>query len=83
MVEHPVDREIAMEALQHGLYIANRTVALDGATPLSRTAWILRDRRRLEKTLPTICDSGYHPCGTVPMAHPPATSGDERGATRG
>jgi choline dehydrogenase len=39
--------------------------------PLAKLLWprrdVVLDPARLEQTLFRICDSGYHPCGTVPM----------------
>lgn len=64
---HEADREVAIEGLEiiRSLY---ESPALKG---LSRHVWPrpwhLHDRTRLHALLPSLCDSGYHPSGTVPM----------------
>ncbi|UJR84497.1 GMC family oxidoreductase [Sandaracinus amylolyticus] len=61
------DREVAIEGLMLARELCE-TAPLRGA---HRFVWpreqTLRDRARLDAMLPTHCDSGYHPCGTVPM----------------
>jgi choline dehydrogenase len=64
---HPLDREVGVE----GLSIARELYATRALRGLSRHVWPrasqLADRARLDAMLPTLCDSGYHPSGTVPM----------------
>jgi choline dehydrogenase len=61
------DRAVALEALELGRALMD-TPPLRG---LSRPVWprssTLRDRAALEAMLPSLCDSGYHPSGTIPM----------------
>jgi choline dehydrogenase len=61
------DRDVALE----GLGIAHDLLQAPALRELSRPFWprapVLRDRARLEALLPRLCDSGYHPSGTVPM----------------
>jgi choline dehydrogenase len=65
--EHEADREVAIE----GLEIAQSLYETNALKELSRHVWPrlshLRDRARLHTLLPSLCDSGYHPSGTVPM----------------
>lgn len=67
LFEHEADREVAIE----GLEIAQSLYETKALRDLSRYVWPrsrqLRDRARLHALLPTLCDSGYHPSGTVPM----------------
>jgi choline dehydrogenase len=49
------------------------------ATLLWPSAAVVRDPARLEAFLWRICDSGYHPCGTVPMGR----DGDDNAAVNG
>jgi len=61
------DRDVAIEAheIVRALYA---TPALrDLATPIWPRPAQVNDRARLDALLPSLCDSGYHPCGTVPM----------------
>jgi choline dehydrogenase len=63
----PADRAVALE----GLELARDLLERPELRPLARTVWPLpgrlRDRTALEAMLPSLCDSGYHPSGTVPM----------------
>lgn len=63
----PADREVALE----GLELARALMDTPPLRGLSRPIWprphTLRDRNALEALLPSLCDSGYHPSGTVPM----------------
>jgi choline dehydrogenase len=73
------DRELAVAAMQRGHAIA-QTVAM---RKLAGHFWprerVLRDRARAHDWIIGACDSGYHPCGTVPMG--PETAGDLEAAT--
>ncbi len=61
------DRDVAIEAheIVRGLY------ATSALRHLARPVWprpsAVADRARLDALLPNLCDSGYHPCGSVPM----------------
>ncbi len=61
------DREVAMEGLRLGLLAADTDTLRDQATLLWPRRDVVDDPERLAQALPRICDSGYHPCGTVPM----------------
>lgn len=66
------DRALASDALRrcHDLF-QTRALAKFGRPVLPPTV-ALRNRRLLEWLLPVLCDSGYHPCGTVPMGTTPS-----------
>jgi choline dehydrogenase len=79
--EDATDRKVARDALVrcHELL---RTRALSRmGTPTLPFGAMLRSEAALERTLPYLCDSGYHPCGTVPMGARPGENAavDERG----
>jgi choline dehydrogenase len=79
------DLDQACEALERALEIAHHPAARGLATPLLPPNAVLRERRRLRRVAPFICDSGYHPCGTVPMGPEAAEWAvcDGRGRVRG
>jgi choline dehydrogenase len=79
------DRAKAVEALQLADRMG-RTKAMRGmATLLWPRPDVVRDKARLEAFLYRICDSGYHPCGTVPMGRDgdPEAAVTGRGRVRG
>ena len=63
----PADRAVALE----GLELARDLLDAPSLRGLAHAVWPrpgrLRDRAALEAMLPSLCDSGYHPSGTVPM----------------
>jgi choline dehydrogenase len=63
----PADRARAVEALE----LAYRLTRTRAMSPLIRYLWpgerVLRSREEMSAWIPRSCDSGYHPCGTVPM----------------
>lgn len=67
LFSHPADRAVAIE----GLEIARELYASQALRGRTRAIWPrpfhLADPARLDALLPSLCDSGYHPCGTVPM----------------
>jgi choline dehydrogenase len=79
------DRARALEGLELA-YRVSGTTAMRG---LASLFWprpdVVRDRARLEGFLRRICDSGYHPCGTVPMGRDgdPGAAVSGRGRVRG
>lgn len=83
LLDHPEDRRVAVEAIEHCFEVANTPAAREVARPLYPAARTLRDRDRLDDKIRAICDSGYHPCGTVPMGDDAASACDERGRVRG
>lgn len=80
----PVDRARAVEAIEL-LYRLTRSRAMRG---LVRYLWpaerVLRSREALTAWIPRSCDSGYHPCGTVPMGadDDPDAAVDQHGRVR-
>jgi choline dehydrogenase len=85
MFEDPWDRELGRRALQrcHEL-LSTRALSKLGVAVLPWRS-LLRSDRWLERALPYLCDSGYHPCGTVPMGATPGCEAavDGRGGVYG
>jgi choline dehydrogenase len=65
------DRRLAREAVQrcHALLQHPALAAL--GSPLLPWGAVLRRERWLDRFVPRLCDSGYHPSGTVPMGTRP------------
>jgi choline dehydrogenase len=61
------DRAVAVEGLRLGLLCSKTSSMRERATLLWPRRDVVNDPARLSEALPRICDSGYHPCGTVPM----------------
>jgi choline dehydrogenase len=76
------DRNVAVRALEHCFEVANSPAARAVAKPIYPSVRTLRNRQRLRDKVMTICDSGYHPCGTVQMGTTPDTPCDARGRVR-
>jgi choline dehydrogenase len=57
----------------------------DLVMPLWPSERVLRARRRVDAWIRSSCDSGYHPCGTVPMgaADDPDAATSPHGRVRG
>jgi choline dehydrogenase len=83
----PLDRARVVAALGLALELSQSRAMRDKATPFWPPAGVMKDPARLEAWLGRICDSGYHPCGTVPMgpddASPEDAATDGRGRVRG
>jgi choline dehydrogenase len=82
MLQDPVDAAQVVEALELGIDLYERSSMRELAVPL----WPRQLRREnLEDHVRTVCDSGYHPCGTVPMGPEgaPWAACDGRGRVRG
>ena len=72
----PADRAVAAEALRLALLCADTSAMRSHAKLVWPSREIVTDDARLDAFLFRISDSGYHPCGTVPMGR----DGDPRGA---
>lgn len=83
--EDAQDRRLARESLKrcHALLQTPSLSAI--GRPVLPWPAILRRDTWLERFIPRLCDSGYHPCGTVPMGVTPGTDAavDTRGAVFG
>lgn len=78
------DRRRAIEAMELALELSQSPPMRDLATPFWPPAGVLRHKGALSKWIGRMCDSSYHPCGTVPMgADPLASATDGRGRVRG
>lgn len=82
---HADDCARAAEALEIAWLCATSPEMRELARPLFPDERVLSRRSELEAYVARICDSGYHPCGTVPMgADDDATAAtDGRGRVRG
>ncbi len=65
--DDPKDRRIALDTYERLIEIADTAACRKVARPFWPSNHVLRHRRRLERRLPYMSDSGYHPSGTVPM----------------
>lgn len=84
LLDHPADRALALEALEVGRTMAERPVMRD----LARVVWppaAVVGSERFSRWIWAFCDSGYHPCGTVPMGadDDPDAATDAHGRVRG
>lgn len=70
LLDHAADRAAALDAMETAYAIATTRPAADVAVPLYPRASVLEDRPRRERKILKLTDSGYHPCGTVPMGSP-------------
>ena len=84
-LEHPEDRARAVEAVARMWEVSRTPPLRDLAFPLFPSRSTLDRRGRIEETLPFVCGSGYHPCGTVPMGASSIDEGaiDQFGRVRG
>jgi choline dehydrogenase len=81
------DRALAVEAMQRAYAIVQTAPMRALASHFWPRERVLRDRARTHDWIVNACDSGYHPCGTVPMGAESAADAeaatDERGRLRG
>lgn len=84
-LEHPDDRAQAVEAMQLAHLVASQPETRALARPLWPRPRTLRDAGRTSAWIRYATDSGYHPCGTVPMGadDDPDAACDGRGRVRG
>ena len=84
-LEDARDRAIAVEGLQAAFELVQTESMRAMARHLYPSFGALSDARRLDGLVRRICDSGYHPCGTVPMGPVGAENAatDGRGRVRG
>lgn len=85
LLDHPEDRARAVEALQRGLALCQSPALARLGRPLLPGGRTLRDPKALDAAIRRFTDSGYHPCGTVPMGaeDDPDAGCDGRGRVRG
>jgi choline dehydrogenase len=84
---HEEDRARAVDAMRLAVEVASSPSMRDEATFFWPPARVLASDARLDRWVGRICDSGYHPCGTVPMGADDAAETDAatdgRGRVRG
>jgi choline dehydrogenase len=87
LLADPTDRARVVDALALAVELAHSRPMRDQATPFWPPARVMRDKARLAGWVGRISDSGYHPCGTVPMGPDDASlaeaATDGRGRVRG
>ena len=76
---------MAVDALYRGYELTQSKAMRDLAEPVVPTRFVLKSKAKMDEIIRKICDSGYHPSGTVPMgADDDATAAlDGRGRVRG
>jgi choline dehydrogenase len=85
LLEHPEDERMAREAFR----FIGRLAATKALSKLARPVWPSRrpfdDQGEFRHLTTTMCGSGYHPSGTVPMGvdSDPMAATNERGEVRG
>jgi choline dehydrogenase len=85
LLEDPHDRDMAVEAMALAFEVAQTPILRRLASHFWPSERTLRDRARIGAWIRRGSDSGYHPCGTVPMGadDDPAAATDGRGRVRG
>jgi choline dehydrogenase len=72
--EDAQDRALGLDALRRCHGLLQTRALLQFGRPVLPWPGLLRSPHLLERALPYLCDSGYHPCGTVPMGVAPGES---------
>ena len=85
LFSHSDDRARAAEALEIAWLCATGPEMAGLARPMIPSERVLSSRKALETYVREMCDSGYHPSGTVPMgaADDASAATDGRGRVRG
>jgi choline dehydrogenase len=87
LLVEPEDRKRVVDALALGVELSQTRAMRDLATPFWPPLAVVKDAARLDEWVGRISDSGYHPCGTVPMGADDASLADAatdgRGRVRG
>jgi len=84
-LENETDRAVAMDGLRLALDLVRSPAMRDFGAHFYPSRRTLEERGRLERWIRKGCDSGYHPCGTVPMGSDddPHAATDGQGRVRG
>jgi choline dehydrogenase len=85
LLEDSEDRARAVDAMLLARDLSQTRSLSKLAAHFWPSARVLRDRNKTEAWIKKACDSGYHPCGTVPMGtdRDPNAAADGRGQVRG
>jgi choline dehydrogenase len=87
LLVHDEDRRRAVEAMELAVEAATSLAMRDAATFFWPPARVVTRSARLAAWIGRLVDSGYHPCGTVPMGPDDASdsvaAADGRGRVRG
>jgi choline dehydrogenase len=84
-LEDARDRSLAVDAMELAFRVAQTEPMRSIAAHFWPSANVLRKRDRIDAWIRRACDSGYHPCGTVPMGRDgdPDAATDPHGRVRG
>jgi len=84
-LEDARDRALAVDGLMMARELWETSAMRGLAAPIWPRAKKLRSRDRMDEAIRKLCDSGYHPSGTVPMGpeSDPLAPVDGRGRVRG
>lgn len=77
------DRALAVEAMELAWLLATSKPMRGLARFFFPQERVMRDRASIDAWIRTSCDSGYHPCGTVPMGDDSTAACDPQGRVRG
>lgn len=85
LYDHPDDRRHGVEMMQLAWELAHQPAMRDLARPLWPRPRTMASRSAIDAWIRRSTDSGYHPCGTVPMGtdDDPNAACDGRGRVRG
>jgi choline dehydrogenase len=85
LLAHPDDRALAIDAMRRAYALAEQPALRALATHFWPRERVLRDSSEIERWVVRALDSGYHPCGTVPMGPDGSSDAacDGRGHVRG
>jgi choline dehydrogenase len=83
LLHDPYDLACAVEAMELASLLVTSKAMRGMARFFFPQERVMRDRRDIAKWIVKSCDSGYHPCGTVPMGDSSDTACDPRGRVRG
>jgi choline dehydrogenase len=82
LFEDKRDLETAVDTVERMFEITDCKTMRAIASPIFPLARTLRNRARIREKVLRLCDSGYHPCGTVPMGDDDASC-DRQGRVYG
>ena len=85
LLAHPDDRALAVDAMRRAYALSQQPSMRALATHFWPRERVLRDASQIERWIVRALDSGYHPCGSVPMGPEgsPDAACDARGHVRG
>lgn len=67
LLDHPLDFKLAVDMYQTLFEVTQQPAMKVLGSPFMPWTKVLKDKNRIAKKVKKYTDSGYHPCGTVPM----------------